>query len=329
MAKVVRSVLLIFLILLLGGGSVAGYWYWRMHQAASSGEEDDDQIPLRAWAELTAGQDSGESVYERAETLGTITDRSLSEISGIVSSGRSDEIFWVHNDSGDLPRIYALNARGGLLAAMRVVGAINYDWEDIASGPGENGEPALYIGDIGDNGLKRDMIVVYRVREPVISPHMTSSDTEPATPLQFVYPDGRHDAEALFVDPASGRIYIITKTRTERSAIYRSPLPLKLGSPMKLERVEGGARISEMRLVTSAALSPDASRLVIRTYFTGFEFLRPAGSDLESLFEAAPSPVALPLQPQGEAITYSRDGRSLVTISERLPAPLYRLQRRK
>ena len=103
-----------------------------------------------------------ESPYEKAEGIGKVTDKKLREISGITYSKLRPGTWWIHNDSGDAARIAAIDSRGNLLAAFRVVGAVNEDWEDIATGPGSDGSSALYIADIGDNGLKRDFVVVYQ-----------------------------------------------------------------------------------------------------------------------------------------------------------------------
>jgi hypothetical protein len=317
-------------VFLLIAGVAAGAWLWRGLHPKHSFTGDDDGIPTRLWSEIKAADTAlADSPYEQAQVVGTILDRELNEISGITASRRAPDLYWVHNDSGDRPRIFALTSRGTVRGEFRVTGATNQDWEDIAAGPGRDHRPALYIGDIGDNARRRSSIVVYRVPEPVLSGNSTNADTEPAEPFEFIYPDGRHDAEALIVDPASGRIYIITKTGSDRCGLYRSPLPLQLGAPMTLERLDGAERISELRYVTGADSSPDGLRVIIRTYFSAFEFVREKGTEFGEIFRSAPVPVALPLEPQGEAITYSTDGNALLTTSEKIPARIHRLNRKK
>jgi hypothetical protein len=217
-----------------------------------------------------------------------------------------------------------------VIAEYRVPGAINEDWEDIASGPAADSSPALYIADIGDNFLKRDFVVVYRVREPDTLNLGDPPETGTVEPFQLKYPDGRHDAEALIVDPVSGRLYVITKTDSQACQIFRSPLPLKLGEPMTFEPVNGaaGSVIAQWRRVTGGAAAPDGSRIALRSYFNAFELVRPAGKDFESVFSSTPQPLTLPLEQQGEAISYSRDGKSLVTTSEKIPAPIHQMRRR-
>ncbi len=108
--------------------------------------------------------------YGSPTTIATIKDKSISESSGLVASRSTPGAYWTHNDSGDGPFIYALNARGASLGVFRVTGAQARDWEDISIGPGpERDKSYLYIGDIGDNSDARSEIVVYRVAEPALS----------------------------------------------------------------------------------------------------------------------------------------------------------------
>src|SRR5262245_64483246 len=107
--------------------------------------------------------------------------------------------WWVENDSGNTPDLHLIAASGKLLRTVRVRGATNVDWEDLASGPGTNGRRTLYVGDIGDNAESRDDLVVYRVPEPARGLRVVAP-----TALPFRYPDGHHNAESLFVDPGSG-----------------------------------------------------------------------------------------------------------------------------
>ena len=59
-------------------------------------------------------------------------------------------MFWAHNDSGDVPRIFAIDRSGALRATVAVNVPAAVDWEDIAI----DGK-TIYIGDIGDNGAAR------------------------------------------------------------------------------------------------------------------------------------------------------------------------------
>jgi hypothetical protein len=270
------------------------------------------------------------SAYGEPAQIGTITDKSLAEISGMTPSRAARGMWWVHNDSGDKPRIYLIDASGKLQARFTVTGARNRDWEDLAGYVDGKKRPLLYLADIGDNSRKRDDLTIYRVKEPVISRAKGPIDgaTEAAEAFPFRYPDGRHDAEAIFVDPKTGRPYLVTKSMSASAGVYRFPLPLRAKERVTLEKVSGKAvdHISNLLLVTGAAASPDGSRVVLRTYFGAFELIRPGGS-FETIFKSDLTSIRLPSLRQGEAISYTLDGKSIVTTSERIPAPIFMLTR--
>jgi hypothetical protein len=325
------SALLLHLLLLTGCSSPQG----SPHKTAGG---ENGAVPKKSWEEISAEAARGSALYDEAQQVGTITAPELSEVSGLAAGRAARGVWWAHNDSGGAARIYAVSATGQLLARFDVTGATNVDWEDIAGGPGADSRPALYIADTGNNGRDRDEHTIYRVREPQFAPGVKagatsgviSGATEAAEAFHFRYPDGRHDAEAIFVDPGSRRVYVVTKTMREDCRVYRFPHPPRAGESVTLERVTGrhvGA-VERLRLVTGAATSPDGSRVAVRTYFSAFEFQRAPGGAFESIFDREPTALKLPQTRQGEAIAYSADGQSLVTTSEKLPAPLYQMRRK-
>ncbi len=90
--------------------------------------------------------------------VGTVTDADISEASGVVAGRRtsvgSDATpWWVHNDSGDAARVFAIDGSGAVLATVDLDGIQSGDFEDIAAGPGtaRSEPPLLYVGDIGNN----------------------------------------------------------------------------------------------------------------------------------------------------------------------------------
>ncbi len=243
-------------------------------------------------------------------------------------------LWWVHNDSGDKARIYLIDSSGKLHGRFTVTGARNRDWEDMASYIDVNKKPMLYLADSGNNSRKRDDLTIYRIKEPTLSPNgpkgVKDGATENAEAFPFRYPDGRHDAEALFVDPKNGRPYLITKSMSSTGGVYRFPLPLRPKEKVTLEKVTGEAsdQISKLLMVTGAAVSPDGNRVVIRTYFGAYELARTSGKgNFETIFKSELKSIKLPLLRQGEAISYTLDGRSIVTTSEKIPAPIFKLTR--
>lgn len=153
------------------------------------------------------------------------------EISGIVQSRRYPGVFWVHNDSGDRPRMFPIRLNGEVVKppyetgfwvnapeagkqewpGIEVANAANIDWEDIAID-----RDTLYLGDVGNNGNARRDLGVYVVAEP--NPEATGT----VRALKFLpirYPDQDafppkewfFDCEAMFVH--RGRVHFLTKHR--------------------------------------------------------------------------------------------------------------------
>jgi len=222
------------------------------------------------------------------------------EASGLVASPQRSGTLWALNDSGR-PELIALDTRGKITGRVRVDGAAVDDWEGIAVGPC-GAHSCLYIGDIGDNAASRPRITVYRAPEPAIANGtVTVSDVFHAT-----YPDGPHDAEALFL--AGGRLYIVTKGETGPVALYRFPADLQTSTTMRLERVGGLTSKPDARSrITDAAVTPDGQWVALRSR-SALVFYRT--SDLVNGQWRAQSTIDLtPLkEPQGEGIAFDADG---------------------
>ncbi|EUA14955.1 PE-PGRS family domain protein [Mycobacterium kansasii 732] len=86
-------------------------------------------------------------------------------------------------------------------------GAKAVDWEDIEVATAADGRSYIYVGDIGDNGLSRSDVVIYRVPEPTVTGTATNPTNTTLTgvdQLRLVYPNGEKiNSESLAVDPRS------------------------------------------------------------------------------------------------------------------------------
>jgi hypothetical protein len=210
--------------------------------------------------------------------VGKIQTDSLREISGIAASRRNPGVLYVHNDSGDGARIYALNEKAELLAVCSLKGAIERDWEDIAVGPGPDpNRPYLYIGDIGDNGARRPEVVVYRVPEPQVDPGRPFGQMSvgPAEAIRLVYPEGPRDAETLLVDPLTRDLYIISK-REWVPKVYRAAYPQSTTQRTELQQV---AVLPFGAFPTGGDVSPDGRRVIVRGMFNATLWDRPLDGD--------------------------------------------------
>ena len=261
----------------------------------------------------------------RIELLDTAVLRAprLIESSGVAPSGRFPGVLWTHNDSGDEPRLYATDSAGRDLGSVRLQGASNVDWEDMASGtcPG-SAAPCLYVADIGDNRHRRATVVIYQLDEP--APPRGPSDTTREAPIRTAtrlrYPDHPHDAEALVVEP-SGTMLIVTKERLGPARVYRVPpraTPQRRGQVDTLKFVgllDLAPSLPRMRLVTGAAVSPDGVTLVVRTY-SSLHFFRLRGDSLPVPLTPAAGVTIPVVEPQGEGVTFTAPDQLILT-SER------------
>lgn len=195
---------------------------------------------------------------------GYSTDSRLNEISGMIESVQYPNNFWVHNDSGDQPRIFRVNRELEIVQEVQIEGVTHVDWEDIAYG-NYGSQKTLFIGDIGDNLAVRDQIEVYLLTEPeeeVIS-------NEPLRSLQLSYPDGPRDAEALLYDDNSNEIVIITK-RDDRSRVYTYPLDasdvglLNFEGELQLDNTSELETKSKYRITAADAISDKS--ILIKNY---------------------------------------------------------------
>lgn len=233
----------------------------------------------------------------------------------------------MHNDSGDGARLFAVREDGELKAIFHLAHADAVDWEDMALGPcDEPGSDCLYVADIGDNRRKRPQIQIYRIREPAVA---LGGPTVLATlvgteKFECRYPDGPHDAETLFVDPATGIPYLITKEPGgSAGVVYRFPGSLDSGEPATLERV---AILPGRASLTGGDITRDGTWIVLRDYFAAYAYTRPAKGGIAEAFASPPRTLPLATEEQGESLGLSASGSSIYTASEGRKAPIHKTE---
>jgi hypothetical protein len=257
----------------------------------------------------------------RVTDLGVLPPE-VRESSGLAVSRAHPGTFWTHNDSGDRPRLYALDSTASLVATFEVADAEARDWEalDIGACPGGLTSAAwcLYVGDTGDNARRRDHVTVYVVAEP--DPADSSQAVDVIARVRFRYEGGPFDAEALAVTPA-GDLVIATKGRAPAMWVFTMPADTVvryadgervavLTDPVRLP-VEPEFRLG--RWLTGGSLDGSGSILALRTY-TEVYFYRWPMADV-------PEPVAETcflglIEPNGEAIAFSGEEGRLFLTSE-------------
>ncbi len=265
--------------------------------------------------------DGGER-YRTAARLGTV-GAGLDEVSGIVASRTYPGFFWVHNDSGDTPRFFALDSTAATVATINVSDATSEDWEDITITEGEGGGDVIYLANTGDNRARdtngadgRAFVELYRVEEPDPTAGNATVESER---FRFVYPERPYDCEAVFVDHATGGIYFVTKEDTPAEVFVARP-PLSTTAMNLLEH----AGSVDFSIATAADESRDGTRIAVRGYISISVYLRAAGeTPIETLMRNEPLGVA-PAS-AAEAVCFEPTGYSLYTIAEGNDSPLYRI----
>lgn len=266
--------------------------------------------------------------YLRAQVRDAVANPELVELSGLSRSLTSPRWLWAHNDSGDKARLFRLGLDGSDGGEVPVPDAKAVDWEDIAAFRWK-GQPALLVGDIGDNKARRKKITLYAVRDPGAQGRVAALLWQ----LDVRYPDGPRDAEGLAVDPLSGDILILAK-RMRPPELYRVAMPSRAPAPGTVITAERLGPVLHLPAPTAADLaddpqygflrdwptaldiSPDGLSAVVTTYKDAYRYRREAGEPWDMAFARKPQTITLPQWKQTEAGGFSDDGLSFCAGSE-------------
>ena len=202
------------------------------------------------------------------------------------------------NDSGDTGRLFTVDPRTGQTIKVTPWSDDPTDVEALAPA----GDGLVWVGDIGDNTASRDSVSVTEVD--------VVGDTAPGPTYELVYPEGARDAESLLADPATGRLYVVSKG-VFGGTLYAAPRRLVADRPNRLREV--GPMLA---IATDAAFFPDGRHVIVRNYTEAAVYTWP---DLEEV-----GTFGLPHQEQGEGIAVAEDG-TIYASSEGLRSPVLRI----
>ena len=222
-------------------------------------------------------------------------DRRLTEISGMAASLMHENVVWVHNDSSDAARLYALDLQTcDTVSELRLRGVQARDFEALASTRNARGRAALWVGDIGDNRDSWPSVTLHRVWEP----KTLGTRSRRVKSWDFTYPDRPHNAETLMVN---GRSVWVATWQLATGGVYSVPLRRTVASAERLDDVGP--------LTTDGSIHPDERGYVLWDYLDAHFYVGlPPGRKVATF--------ALPRQVQGEAITWTSDGTGLLIASE-------------
>jgi hypothetical protein len=233
------------------------------------------------------------------------TDPTLGELSGLAVAGGAT---YAIGDSGTDNSATVMDGDCATTGTLPVP-VDPYDIEDMGVGP----DGRLWLADTGDNDRVRQTVAL-------ISLDPTTGDGQLH---RLTYPDGPHDAETLLVQ-RDGVPLVVTKEVLAANGIYRPTGGATLDGlaspgPTALERVGevrlgptdtpgGPVPIGGSTLVTGGAVSADGTVAAVRTYTDVYLYSAADGDLVRAMTSTTPVRVALPNEPQGEAVAFTPDG---------------------
>jgi hypothetical protein len=253
-----------------------------------------------------------------------MADPRVTEASGIVASRLNPGVLWVHNDSGDDARLYALAADGASLGSLKLTGVEASDFEDIAAArcPGGDGH-CLWVGDVGNNNFDRQDLSLIIVEEPLVGVQgLGDAEARPAFVVELSYPGDPINSEALIVEPDGSGFALFEKIDGRELRVFGHSGAIVDGARVDLEELASldspGIPIERGLMVTGADLHPSGDAILLRLYTGVFEYRLERGGGVESMGSVEPSlVVAGPLsEAQGEAVAYDEEGTGVWTVSE-------------
>ncbi len=149
-----------------------------------------------------------------------VLPNSLSELSGL---GFACQKLWGHNDGGQAPVLFGMDAASGAILDSLPIPVQQIDWEDACVGPNH-----LFIGDFGNNTGQRDSLAVLRIPlQELCQRQVLTVDT-----IAFSYADqpgpvsdpNGHDRDCESMAFFRDSLVLLTKNRNSSKARwYRLP----------------------------------------------------------------------------------------------------------
>lgn len=259
----------------------------------------------------------------------------IDELSGLAVSHADAGLLWGHNDTGGGPVLFRIGLAGEDLGSTTLRDVQASDWEDIAAFD-DAGGPALLIADTGDNFGLRSYSTLYAVRDPG-----RSGEVELLWRLDFRFPDGARDCEAVAVDTVAREILLVSK-RDAPPRLYRLPLPQRAprapqvaeflglvaglpGPPTLRERLANPFYAAYLNSPSALDIVRDGTSAVLVTLVHAYLYRRASGKSWAQAFSQPPTVLPLPNLKQIEAAALSADGRELIVGSEGQPGRLARI----
>jgi hypothetical protein len=224
----------------------------------------------------------------------------VEESSGVVALPENGQ-YLTHNDAGNKPYLYKIDAQGKLLETFKL-DLKNVDWEDIAQDDAGN----IYIGDIGNNNNNRRELAVYKVNlkdlKKVQAIRYTYEDQKQFPPSKK---DRNFDSEAMFWH--NGNLYLISKDRGQGETAKVYKLPAKAGKHQA--KLIGSHKINAE--ITGADISPEGKTVALTS--NGKLHLFSDFNSPDEFYEGTYKAVPLKAAGQTEAVAFENENTLIIT----------------
>jgi hypothetical protein len=216
--------------------------------------------------------------------------KNLKEVSGITYTSNTN-LTWALEDRGNENKIYGIDSNGTINRTLTLANTTNVDWEDITQDKNGN----LYIGDFGNNDNMRKDLCIYKMDKKSLD----KENAGPAYKISFAYPEQKdfppkkanlfYDVEGFF--EYKNNFYLFTKNRSKgfdgTAFVYKIPNSPGFHQAVLIGEFKTCDNYNHCA-ITSAAISPDASKMVILSHdkvflfenFKGDNFLKSTRTDL-------------------------------------------------
>lgn len=242
-------------------------------------------------------------------------DSKLKEISGIEVDKAGN--LWGINDGGNSAQIHRMESNGKVDKTITITNARNLDWEDMT----QDDFGHFFIGDFGNNDNIRKWLTIYKIENPI---DIKGSETQ-AEIIKFTFPEQLHfppkaseknfDLEAFVF--YKKHLYLFSKNRTEPfdgdTNLYKIGDHADNYQAGFISNFNTCTTHEKLCWITSAALSPDRTKLVLLDSERLWLFENWQGDDF---FSGDAYKIDLGIVTQKEAVTFTDNNTIIFTDEE-------------
>jgi hypothetical protein len=271
-------------------------------------------IALLAFSVACSSQVASNSdAFQKGKKLAVLSNKKLEEASGLAASKTNPGLLWTHNDSGNGADVFLIDKDLNINLTCTLKGISNRDWEDITVGPGPvEGRSYVYVADIGDNFAQYQLKYIYRFVEPTLDQAAKQITITDFDTLIFQLPAERKDTETLMINPTTKDLYVVSK-REQPVHIYEIKFPYEKSDTLTATDI-GTLPLTG---IVGGDFSADGKEILLKNYVNIFYWNNKAAKPVAEIFKESPQIVNYTEEPQGEAITWARDGSGFYTLSEK------------